>query len=148
MVLVRALSGGARVETGNGHRYYFSGRADGTFCADVGVADVAYFAGRAAEFEVVDSVATGLASATLANVASSATSVVLVVANARRNRLIVVNDSASILYLKFGVGASSTSFSIRLYPNETYESPPSGVYTGRVDAIWSAVNGAARVTEL
>lgn len=148
MVLVRALLGGARVETGNGNKYYFSSRADGTFCAHVEAADVAYFAGRAAEFEVVDSVATGLSSATLTNVASSAASVVLVAANARRRRLIVVNDSASILYLKFGAGASSTSFSLRLYPNETYESPPFGVYTGRVDAVWSAANGAARVTEL
>lgn len=85
--------------------------------------------------------------ATLTNVASSATSVALLAANTARKGLIVENDSTAIAFLKFGATASATSFSVRLPANTRWEmSAP--VYTGQIDAIWASANGAARVTQL
>ena len=86
--------------------------------------------------------------ATLTNVASSASNVTVVAANPSRRALIIVNDSTAILYLKFGATASATSYSVKLIAGETYNSPINHIYTGIIDGIWAAANGAARVTEL
>lgn len=87
-------------------------------------------------------------SATIARVASSATSATLLAANADRRRLIIYNESTADLYVKFGATASITSYTVKLGPGDTYESPTDWVYTGIIDGIWSAANGAAQVTEL
>lgn len=89
------------------------------------------------------------ASATLANVSSSATTVTVLAANAARKSVIVMNDSTQILYLKFGATASATSFTYKLAGGETLEIPGAGViYVGIIDGIWASANGNARVTEL
>lgn len=98
--------------------------------------------------ELDTTVGAGLGAATLANIASSASNVTLLAANTARKRVIIVNDSSSILYIKFGAMASATSYSIRLYPNETYESPPFQVWIGQIDGVWSSASGAARITEM
>ena len=88
-------------------------------------------------------------SATLANVASSATTVTVLAANAKRKSVIIMNDSTQILYLKFGATASTSSFTYKLAGGETLEIPGAGViYTGIIDGIWASANGNARVTEL
>lgn len=92
------------------------------------------------------------ATATLTNVASSATNVTLKASNAARKGLVIVNDSTSILYVKFGATASTTSYSYFLAGSvngvpSTLELPLV-VYTGIVDGIWSSAVGNARVTEL
>lgn len=86
--------------------------------------------------------------ATLANVASSASSVTLLAANAARQGAVIMNDSTAILYIKFGATASATSFTYKLNGGETWESPPAPIYTGIITGIWASANGAARVTEL
>lgn len=85
--------------------------------------------------------------ATLSNVASSATSVTLLAANASRQGAIILNDSTQLLYVAFAATASTTS--------HTYQVPAGGVlelttpvYTGALSGIWAAANGSARVTEL
>lgn len=88
-----------------------------------------------------------ISSATLSNVSSSATSVQLVAANASRRGFSVFNDSTQYLNVKFGTTASSTSFTVRIAPGQYYEMPQP-VYTGRIDGIWDAANGAARITEM
>lgn len=92
------------------------------------------------------------ATATLANVAGSATSVTLQALNTSRKGLIIVNDSTSILYVKFGTTASTTSYTYFLAGSvggvpATLELPTM-TYTGRVDGIWASATGNARVTEL
>lgn len=87
-------------------------------------------------------------SATLTNVSSSATSVTILSSNASRKGAIVYNDSTQVLFLKFGSTASSSSFTYRLGPGETWEMASIVVYTGVIDGIWAAANGNARVTEL
>lgn len=84
--------------------------------------------------------------ATLANVADSATSVTVLAANAERIGAVVVNDSTETLYLKYGATASLTSYTVKLGPQQQHDVRPG--YTGILDGIWSADGaGAARVTE-
>jgi hypothetical protein len=86
--------------------------------------------------------------ATLANVAGSASSVTIQASNASRLGLSVYNDSSANLYLKFGSAASTTSFTVLVPANYYYEMPSSRPYTGIVTGIWASATGSARVTEL
>jgi hypothetical protein len=60
---------------------------------------------------------------------------------------IVKNDSSALLYVKFGTGASATSYTQDVVAGATYELPRP-VYPGVVEGIWVAANGAARCTEV
>jgi hypothetical protein len=91
----------------------------------------------------------GAPNAVTANVASSIASVVIRAAQVARRGLIVFNDSTSRLYLKYGAGASPTSFTVRIEPEGYWELPYNAEpYTGLVEGIWEAANGFARVTEV
>jgi len=80
------------------------------------------------------------------SVASSASNVTLLAANANRVFASIYNESSKTVYVKMGSGASNTSYSIFLMPNSYWEVPSD--WTGQIDAVWSAANGSARVTEL
>jgi len=82
----------------------------------------------------------------LTNVASSASSVTVLAANTARLGATVQNDSTQVLYLKLGTTASTTSYTVKMVAGAYYEVPFG--YTGRIDGIWAAANGNARVTEL
>lgn len=84
--------------------------------------------------------------ATLANVAGSASSVTLLASNTARLGATIQNDSSASLYVKFGTTASVTSYTVLLVANAYYEVP--FAYTGRIDGIWASATGNARVTEL
>lgn len=86
-----------------------------------------------------------VAAATLANVASSATSVTLLASTAARMGATFYNDSTAILYLKFGATASSTSYTIQMAAASYYELPQP-CYSGIIDGIWASANGNCRVT--
>ena len=88
------------------------------------------------------------ATASISRVSASATSVTLLAANANRRRVIIHNESTASLRIKLGATASATSYSLLLGPGDTYESPTDWVYTGAVDGIWDAANGAAQITEV
>jgi hypothetical protein len=83
-------------------------------------------------------------SAACTNVAGSATSVSLLASNSSRKKAKFYNDSSAILYLKEGATASSTSFTIKLFPEGFYETE----YTGAIDGIWASAVGAVRITEM
>jgi len=83
--------------------------------------------------------------ATLANVASSASSVTLFAASASVKARTIYNDSTAVLYVKFGATASATSYTVQLAAGDYYEFPQP-CYGGVVDGIWAAANGNARVT--
>lgn len=57
----------------------------------------------------------------------------------------VFNDSTATLYLKFGTAATTTSYTVQIGAGSYYEFPQP-CYGGEADGVWSAVNGAARVT--
>lgn len=90
---------------------------------------------------------TGKTTATLTNVTSAATSTSLLASNSAAHARMVFNDSTAILYLKFGTTASATSYTVQIPPGGYYEFPQP-LYKGAVDGIWSAANGAARLTEM
>lgn len=86
--------------------------------------------------------------ATLSNVAASASSVTVLASNANRKKAIFLNDSTSVCRLKFGATASSTSYTIYMSRGDTYIEEGPTVYTGICDAIWDSATGNMRVTEL
>lgn len=89
------------------------------------------------------------AAAATSNVASSASSVTLLAANALRQMATIYNDSTAVLYVKFGTAAAITpaSYTVQI-PAGGYYELPHPVYHGRIDGIWAAANGAAHVTEM
>lgn len=84
--------------------------------------------------------------ATLTNVASSATNVTLFAASGQARMRTIFNDSTAVLYLKFGATASTSSYTVQMATNTYYEFPIP-VYAGQVDGIWASANGNARLTE-
>lgn len=84
---------------------------------------------------------------TLTNVSGSATTVSLLASNTAAKLRLAYNDSTATLYLKYGTTASTTSYTVQIPPNGYYEFPQP-LYTGAVDGIWSAANGAVRLTEV
>jgi hypothetical protein len=84
---------------------------------------------------------------TVTSVTSSTTNVTLLAANAARKGAIIINDSNSRLYVKYGATASLTSHAARLEAHDYLEVPFG--YTGIIDGIWAPnVSGSARVTEV
>lgn len=60
---------------------------------------------------------------------------------------LVFNDSTADLYLKFGSGATSSDFTVKIPAGGYWEAPPP-VYDGLITGVWSAVNGSARCTQV
>ena len=84
--------------------------------------------------------------ATLSNVAGSASSVTLLASNTARTGATIQNDSSVVLYVKFGATASTTSYTVKMAADSYYEVPFG--YTGVIDGIWASATGSARVTEM
>lgn len=85
--------------------------------------------------------------ATLSNVSASTASTTLITANTLRLSAIIYNDSTSILYLKYGTSASTTSFTAKLL-SEDYFEIDIPVYTGIVTGAWASATGDAKITHL
>lgn len=85
--------------------------------------------------------------AALTSVTSSASTGTLKAANTARLGMIVVNESTATLYIAYATAASLIAYTVAVPPSYTWEMPRP-IYTGDLAAIWSAANGAARVTEL
>ena len=88
----------------------------------------------------------GNSTSVVSSVSASITTVTLKAANSARKGLAVNNDSTSILYLKLGATASSTSYTVKMAANSYFELPYN--YTGTVDGIWVTATGAALITEV
>ena len=89
----------------------------------------------------------GNATSAVTPVSSSASSVMLLAANAARKGATVYNDADKACYLKLGTTASASSFTVKMAAGDYYEVP--ACYTGRIDAIWLASpTGSALVTEI
>jgi hypothetical protein len=87
------------------------------------------------------------ATSSVTSVNDAATSQSLLASNTSRLGATIHNDSTSILYLKLGTTASTTSYTVKMLPDSYYEVPFG--YTGAIDGIWSSdASGAARITEI
>lgn len=82
---------------------------------------------------------------TVTSVAASTASQTLKAANANRAALIVVNDASASLYVKYGSGASTASYTYLLGTGDALREE---LWTGIVTGIWTSTGGAAVVTEL
>lgn len=110
------------------------------------------FVGVASEVQVIEQgvVSGGVAyarpqTATVTSVSDTASSTTLLSASGTRKGYRIYNDSTSVLYVKHGTTASTTSFTYKLEPGDAWVEDG---YGGRVDGIWSADgSGAARITE-
>jgi len=83
-------------------------------------------------------------SADVTSVASSVSVVTIKAANSNRKSLIVTNDGSDVLYLKYGAGASLTSYTIQLFAEDLAVIDD---FSGEVTGIWDVATGSARVTE-
>ena len=81
------------------------------------------------------------------SVAASVSNTVLLPSNATRLGATIYNDSSSsLLYLKLGATATTSDFTVKIFPLGYYEVPYG--YTGEIDAIWNTASGFARIDEL
>ena len=88
----------------------------------------------------------GVPNAAITTQADQNTNATLIAANAKRRRVIIVNDSTEILYVKYGATATTDDWTRRLQAGEEMQED---VYTGQIDGIWAAnASGKARVTEI
>jgi len=83
---------------------------------------------------------------TTSSVAGSTSNVILLPSNGTRLGATIYNDSSALMYIKLGAPASTTDFTIKMFPLSYYEVPYG--YTGEIDAIWSSAVGFARIGEL
>lgn len=67
--------------------------------------------------------------------------------NVSRVNAVFTNDdgSAGNVYVKFGVGASTGSYSVKLRPGGYYELPCN--YSGEIDGVWDTMIGTLFITE-
>jgi hypothetical protein len=87
-------------------------------------------------------------SATVSSVASVATTdTLLLAANEQRTSVLLWNNSTSTLYVKYGTGASTTSFTHIVVAASTVALPVTG-YKGILHFYHSALNGTIEVTEV
>ena len=83
-------------------------------------------------------------SAAVTRIAGAITSVTLLAANTARKQAIIINDSTSVLYVKYGATASNTDFTFIVLAGGSLIIDD---YTGRLDGIWSTATGSAQLTE-
>jgi len=97
--------------------------------------------------------------ATVTVITGSTSSQLALPANASRLGYILVNDSPSLVYMKYGSGpANSNAFSVILPPIDLaatawksaieHENVGVGVFTGQIHVVWSSGStGSLRITE-
>ncbi len=88
------------------------------------------------------------ATATLTNVAGSATSVSILALNTARKGMTLYNDSSSAMYLAYAPSSSITAYTVKIPANNLFEMPATPVYIGAMSALWDTATGNARITEL
>lgn len=84
---------------------------------------------------------------TTSSVASSATSVTILAANASRRGISVMNDSTSVLRLSFTTPATSANAFIAMQPQSFLYLDQQLMVGNAVYGIWTSANGTAQVTE-
>lgn len=84
---------------------------------------------------------------TTTSVASSATSVTILAANASRRGISVMNDSTSVLRLSFTTPATTANSFIAMQPQSFLYLDQQLMVGNAVYGIWSTANGTAQVTE-
>lgn len=111
-------------------------------------AETPIVAGGGTETNAMRTTPAVLATATLTNLASAATTASALASNVNRRGVLMFNDDANAVLIKYGATASATSYTVKI-PGDSYWEMPFPIYTGAIDAIWLADgSGSLRITEL
>ena len=86
-------------------------------------------------------------SSIITKVDSSEQNVMLLAESFNRSMVTIYNNSKSVLYIKYGIGATVDSFTLKIHSGD-YLELPFPCYTGRIDGFWETVNGNAMITEI
>lgn len=70
--------------------------------------------------------------------------------NINRKGVILYNDSNTMAYIKFGVAASTTSYTMQMASNSYLSLNGTPIYTGQIDCIWTGIGltGGMQITEM
>lgn len=83
----------------------------------------------------------------ITSVAGSVSNTMLLAANSSRIFATIYNAANVVMYAKMGTTASTSSYSLQIFPGSYWEVPND--WTGEIDAVWAAsVSGNALVSEL
>jgi hypothetical protein len=126
-----------------GVHYQFMKLTDGTLDSTTKIAS-----GGGVETNALRITPSVLATATLTNLASTAASQSALASNTARRGVLMFNDDANAVLIKYGATASATSYTVKI-PADSYWEMPMPIYTGAIDAIWLVDgSGSLRITEL
>jgi hypothetical protein len=81
-----------------------------------------------------------------ARVATSTAFVPLLAVSASRRMVHIFNESAAILYVKYGNTASATDYTLQIAAGGYYESQSGNPYSGLITGILATGTGFAQVT--
>ena len=84
--------------------------------------------------------------ARVSTVTARSASTPLLLPSGRRSGFLIKNDSAAVLFVRYGGTASPTDYSIDLQPGDKMTDELG--YAGQVEGAWSFVDGQARITEV
>jgi hypothetical protein len=84
---------------------------------------------------------------TITKVNSSDVNITLLGESYNRQMVTIYNNSSFSLYIKYGVNATSDSFTLRINSGDYLEFP-FPCYTGQIDAFWEGIDGNAMITEI
>lgn len=88
----------------------------------------------------------GTQTTTPARVATSATFAPLLAASGSRRMVHIFNESAAILYVKYGNTASATDYTLQIAAGGYYETPSGNPYSGLITGILASGTGFAQIT--
>lgn len=72
---------------------------------------------------------------------------VVLVENLDRRRVILHNDSGAAIFVRFGATCTTSAFSFRITPNDSYFGPM-GDYTGPISAVRASGTSPLQVSEV
>ena len=88
----------------------------------------------------------GTQTTTPARVSTSTTFANLATASSSRKMVHIFNESAAILYVKYGNTASATDYTVQVAAGGYYETPSGNPYSGLITGILASGTGFAQVT--
>jgi hypothetical protein len=94
----------------------------------------------------IDGKTPGALTPTTASVASSATSVTVLAANAANRKAVIYNDSTALLRLSFSTPATEANAFVTLQPGGFVDLGPPDGCAQNIYGIWASANGTAQVT--
>ena len=88
-----------------------------------------------------------MTSATTAVEINATTPTTIAAANIDRKQLIVTNSSGALVYIKLGLGATDSDYTVRMNTNDVFATALYG-YTGVITAVRGSGTGTVLVTEI